>query len=71
VFAIGWAVTSGALALVPAHAGTLTEVTVLVAANLTATALRFALMRSWVFAQPAVTAPDGTENRMHEMVTVR
>jgi putative flippase GtrA len=71
VFAIGWAVTSGALALVPAHAGTMTEVAVLVSANLTATALRFALMRAWVFAQPSVAAPNETENRMHQMVTVR
>jgi len=71
VFAIGWAVTSGALALVPTHAGTLTEVAVLVSANLTATALRFALMRAWVFAQPSVAAPNETENRMHQMVTVR
>jgi putative flippase GtrA len=51
-FAIGLAVTSGALAALhafiaqPARA---TEVIVLVVANLVATAVRFALYRSWVF----------------------
>jgi putative flippase GtrA len=77
VFMIGWAVTSGSLALLPAHAGTVTEAIVLVSANLTATALRFVLMRSWVFAAPlqvavpTAAAPNETENRMHQMVTLR
>jgi hypothetical protein len=31
----------------------LVEITVLVAANLAATVLRFVLMREWVFARPA------------------
>jgi putative flippase GtrA len=53
VFALGLALTSGALAAL--HALTtaparLVEVTVLVAANLLATALRFVLFREWVFA---------------------
>lgn len=52
LFALGLAVTSGSLALldavVPAHPHLL-ELTVLVLANLTATVLRFLLMRGWVF----------------------
>jgi len=69
-FAIGLAVTSGALAALhaltaqPARA---TEVIVLVAANLVATVVRFALYRSWVFRghrTPASSlAPPGTEER--------
>jgi putative flippase GtrA len=51
-FGIGLAVTSGALAALHAvtgQPGRAAEVTVLVAANLVATAVRFALYRSWVF----------------------
>jgi putative flippase GtrA len=51
-FGIGLALTSGALAAlhaISAHPGRATEVTVLVAANLVATVVRFALYRSWVF----------------------
>jgi putative flippase GtrA len=51
-FAIGLALTSGALAALhaaSAHPAALWEVTVLVAANLVATAIRFLLMRTWVF----------------------
>jgi len=51
-FGIGLALTSGALAAlhaISAHPGRLTEVTVLIAANLVATVVRFALYRSWVF----------------------
>jgi putative flippase GtrA len=52
VFALGLGLTSGSLAVL--HAVTpvparLTEVTVLVAANLAATVLRFLLLRAWVF----------------------
>ncbi|MEU6549231.1 bifunctional glycosyltransferase family 2/GtrA family protein [Streptomyces sp. NPDC046915] len=52
VFAIGLALTSGALAVlhqVAPAAGRRTEVAVLVAANLAATLLRFLLFRAWVF----------------------
>jgi putative flippase GtrA len=54
VFALGLVLTSGALALL--HHLTTTppsaiEVVVLVAANLAATALRFVLLREWVFAR--------------------
>ena len=51
-FAIGLALTSGALAALHAsapQAGRTAELTVLVAANLTSTLVRFALYRSWVF----------------------
>ncbi len=52
VFGIGLALTSGALALLEHltdHPARLFELTVLVAANLTATAVRFVLFREWVF----------------------
>jgi putative flippase GtrA len=51
-FGIGLAVTSGALAAlnaISAQPSRLTEVVVLIAANLVATVVRFALYRSWVF----------------------
>jgi putative flippase GtrA len=51
-FAAGLALTSGALAALAATAprpGRAAELTVLVAANLTATLVRFGLYRSWVF----------------------
>ena len=60
-FAIGLALTSGALAALHAsapQAGRTAELTVLVAANLTATLVRFGLYRSWVFRHP--TSRTGT-----------
>jgi putative flippase GtrA len=57
-FAIGLALTSGALAALHAsapQAGRDAELTVLVAANLTATLVRFGLYRSWVFRHPTST----------------
>jgi putative flippase GtrA len=49
-FGIGLALTSGSLAaLGPSHPGRLAEVSVLIAANLVATVLRFLLFRHWVF----------------------
>jgi putative flippase GtrA len=56
VFAIGLALSTGALAGVHAfapHAGRSAEVATLVLANLAATLLRFLLFRSWVFRRPA------------------
>jgi putative flippase GtrA len=55
VFALGWALTSGSLAALHALAepSRLVELAVLVAANLLATALRFVLLRHWVFARAA------------------
>jgi putative flippase GtrA len=52
VFAVGLALTSGSLAglhLVAATPARLVELTVLVAANLAATIVRFLLLREWVF----------------------
>jgi putative flippase GtrA len=70
-FGIGLAVTSGVLAALHAvtgQPGRATEVTVLVAANLVATAVRFALYRSWVFrgrgTAPAAPAVPGTAARL-------
>jgi len=56
VFALGLALTSGSLAALHAadpvpHHGI--EVAVLIAANLVATALRFVLLRGWVFRRTA------------------
>jgi putative flippase GtrA len=56
VFVLGLALTSGSLALLSAVSSApprAVEVAVLVAANIAATALRFVLMRGWVFARPA------------------
>jgi putative flippase GtrA len=54
-FGIGLALTAGSLAVLAAsspHPGRGTEIAVLLAANLVAAALRFALYRTWVFGQP-------------------
>ena len=49
-FGLGLGLTSGALAaLGPAHPGRIAEVSVLIAANLVATVIRFLLYRHWVF----------------------
>ena len=62
VFALGLAVTSGGLAGLAAlvhHPARVLELSVLIAANLVATVLRFVLLREWVFADrraPAHTA---------------
>ncbi len=65
-FAIGLALTSGALAALHAsapQAGRTGELTVLVAANLTATLVRFGLYRSWVFrhaiSSTGTSTPEG------------
>jgi putative flippase GtrA len=52
VFGLGLALTSGSLALLgalSAHPPRLVEIGVLVVANLAATAMRFVLLRHWVF----------------------
>jgi putative flippase GtrA len=67
-FGAGLLLTSGALAglhLAAARPGRAAEVTVLLIANLVATAVRFCLYRSWVFRHPrltqaALTHPEGT-----------
>jgi putative flippase GtrA len=48
-FGIGLVLTSGALAALPTHSSRGLEVSVLVAANLVATVIRFVLYRTWVF----------------------
>ena len=50
-FGLGLALTSGSLAVL-GHAGRLTEICVLLAANLVATVIRFLLYRYWVFGRP-------------------
>ncbi|MDQ1644808.1 MAG: hypothetical protein QOJ50_992, partial [Cryptosporangiaceae bacterium] len=49
VFALGLALSTGALALVPSAASASVQLTALVAANVVTTALRFVLLRTWVF----------------------
>jgi putative flippase GtrA len=54
-FGAGLALTSGALLglhALSAHPGRITEVTVLIGANLIATVVRFVLLRAWVFGAP-------------------
>ncbi|CAH0219590.1 glycosyltransferase [Microbacterium sp. BWR-S6Y] len=63
VFGLAWALTSGALLVLhssAADASATVELVVLTAANLAATAMRFTLLRLWVFARPAdrTTAGD-------------
>ena len=55
-FGLGLALTSGSLAML-GHAGRLTEICVLLAANLVATVIRFLLYRYWVFGR-AERPPD-------------
>ncbi|HEY5024029.1 MAG TPA: glycosyltransferase [Acidimicrobiales bacterium] len=62
VFAVGLALTTGALVVLHAlapGAGRGLEVAVLVTAGVLATAVRFALFRSWVF--PSATPPSPTQ----------
>ena len=74
-FGLGLALTSGSLAML-GHAGRLTEICVLLAANLVATVIRFLLYRYWVFgrterppdARPPGRRAIGTVHR-NEMAT--
>jgi putative flippase GtrA len=62
VFAIGLALTSGALALLgrlTSHPARAVELIVLVGANLLATAVRFVLLREWVFARRPAASGSG------------
>jgi putative flippase GtrA len=69
-FGIGLALTSGALAaLAPTHPGRITEVSVLIAANLAATVIRFLLYRHWVFGKPK-RAPDAWHHQGQVIRTV-
>jgi len=65
VFALGWALTSGALAALTLAAPTAphaAELAVLVVANLVATLVRFLLLRRWVFAPRVPAARTGGSN---------
>ena len=65
VFALGLALTSGALALLGAlvaDPGRPLELSTLVAANLAATATRFVLFREWVFSARRTASADLEEN---------
>jgi putative flippase GtrA len=72
-FAVGLALTSGALALLHGSgaSGRATEVVVLVAANLAATVVKFVLYRGWVFgrsgrnAAPAVVVSSPADHSDH------
>jgi putative flippase GtrA len=80
-FGIGLALTSGALAALhsgSAHPGRWTEVSLLIAANLVATVIRFLLYRHWVFGAPKRPAQSWAPAaggqmagapRRHEMAT--
>ncbi|MBB5873875.1 putative flippase GtrA [Allocatelliglobosispora scoriae] len=60
IFVLGLVVTSGSLGLLHALApdpSRSTELAVLIAANLTATLLRFTLLRSWVFGSTVTVVP--------------
>jgi glycosyltransferase involved in cell wall biosynthesis len=67
VFAAAWGITAGALAMlhsVRPDAGAHLELAVLTAANLTATLVRFLMLRLWVFRSRASLAPDVPERRV-------
>jgi putative flippase GtrA len=69
VFALGLGLTSGSLALlgaVSAHPPRAVELSVLIIANLTATALRFVLLREWVFARTSRTAAVAAVDSVEE-----
>ncbi|HJY99967.1 MAG TPA: bifunctional glycosyltransferase family 2/GtrA family protein [Streptosporangiaceae bacterium] len=57
-FGIGLVLTSGALAALPTHSSRGLEVSVLVAANLVATVIRFVLYRTWVFGKSRPNKSD-------------
>jgi putative flippase GtrA len=67
-FGLGLALTSGSLAVL-GHAGRLTEICVLLAANLVATVIRFLLYRYWVFGRPE-RPPDAWPPGRHAIATV-
>ena len=67
-FGLGLALTSGSLAVL-GHAGRLTEICVLLAANLVATVIRFLLYRYWVFGR-AERPPDAWPPGRHVVAAV-
>ena len=70
-FGIGLVLTSGALAVLhsgPAHPGRIAEISVLIAANLAATVIRFLLYRHWVFGRPK-RGPDAWHHQGQVIIT--
>ena len=67
-FGLGLVLTSGSLAML-GQAGRLTEICVLLAANLVATVIRFLLYRYWVFGRPE-RPPDAWPPGRHAIATV-
>jgi len=67
-FGLGLALTSGSLAVL-GQAGRLTEICVLLAANLVATVIRFLLYRYWVFGRPE-RPPDAWPPGRHVVAAV-
>jgi putative flippase GtrA len=67
-FGLGLALTSGSLAVL-GHADRLTEICVLLAANLVATVIRFLLYRYWVFGR-AERPPDAWPPGRHAVAAV-
>ena len=67
-FGLGLALTSGSLAVL-GHASRLTEICVLLAANLVATVIRFLLYRYWVFGR-AEGPPDAWPPGRHAVAAV-
>jgi putative flippase GtrA len=65
-FGIGLALTSGALGALGPAAGRLAEISVLIAANLVATVLRFLLFRHWVFGNRGVFGRHGNSGEHHD-----
>jgi glycosyltransferase involved in cell wall biosynthesis/putative flippase GtrA len=65
-FGIGLALTAGALAALGPAAGRLAEISVLIAANLVATVLRFLLFRHWVFGNRGVFGRHGNSGEHHD-----
>ncbi len=63
-FGIGLALTSGSLALLHS-AGRGLEITVLIAANLVATVIRYVLYRTWVFGETPSNIDKSTNNGRH------
>ena len=63
-FGIGLALTSGSLALLHSASRGL-EVTVLIAANLVATVIRYVLYRTWVFGETPSNIDKSTNNGSH------
>jgi putative flippase GtrA len=68
VFVVALCLTTGALGLLrglDAHPSRLTEAAVLVAANLVTTAMRFVMLRGWVFRPRPIESPGWSSQETH------